>query len=124
MKDAFSKLNIILRAIMELGIVLASVYWGLHTGKSESTKIILGISTPILIFGFWGLVDFHNACSIAEILRLLQEFNSFISGCRCILLSWPTCIGVDISRIIDHPSCISLYAWRNTAEKERIFIVN
>ncbi len=73
MKDAFSKLNIILRAIMELGIVLASVYWGLHTGKSESTKIILGISTPILIFGFWGLVDFHNAGSIAEILRLLQE---------------------------------------------------
>ena len=69
----FQRINLLLRVTMELGIVLALGYWGFHTGKSESIKIILGISSPILIFGFWGFVDFHNAGSKAEFLRLLQE---------------------------------------------------
>ena len=73
MKDMFSKINIVLRAIMELGIVLALGYWGFHNGKSEPTKITLGISSPILIFGFWEMVDFHKTCRKAELLRLIQE---------------------------------------------------
>ncbi len=67
-----------LRAIMETGIVLAFGYWGFHTGKSTGIHLILGIITPLVGFGFWGLVDFHNAGKYAEPLRLAQEL--IISG--------------------------------------------
>ncbi len=73
MLKLYQNVNLVLRVTMELGIVLAFGYWGFHTGKNESIKIILGISSPILIFGFWGLIDFHNAGSKAELLRLIQE---------------------------------------------------
>ena len=73
MKSSLSKINIVLRAIMELGIITALCYWGIHTGKSSSTKIVLGVSSPIIMFGFWGLVDFHNSGRYSEILRLVQE---------------------------------------------------
>ena len=59
-------------------------YWGFHTGQNLSNKIILGISSPLLIFGFWGLVDFHDAGNKAEILRLIQEL--FLSGLAVIAL--------------------------------------
>jgi len=36
-------------------------------------KIILAICVPLTIFGFWDLVDFHNAGKFSESLRLLQE---------------------------------------------------
>jgi|GEM_PF-3611178 len=58
---------------MEFGIVGALAYWGFHIGRNSFLKIILGISAPILIFGFWGLVDFRKAGTMAEYLRLVQE---------------------------------------------------
>ncbi len=63
---------------MEFGIVLAFGYWGYRTGSSPATRILLAVGAPVLIFGFWGLVDFHNAGSNAERLRLFQEL--VISG--------------------------------------------
>jgi hypothetical protein len=33
----------------------------------------LGIFTPLVIFGFWSLVDFHNTGKFNELYRLLQE---------------------------------------------------
>ncbi len=69
---------------MEFGIVAALVYWGFHTGRNTFMKIILSISTPVLIFGFWGLVDFRNAGTIAEYLRLIQEL--ILSGLAAVVL--------------------------------------
>jgi hypothetical protein len=65
--------NVVLRALMEAGIVLAFGYWGFHTGSNKTIHILLGILTPLLVFGFWGLVDFHNAGKLSEFYRLLQE---------------------------------------------------
>ena len=87
-------INVALRALMELGIVVAFAYWGYHTGKSLTIKIILGIGAPLLGFGFWGIVDFHQAGKMSEALRLLQEL--IISGLAVtgfyfsgqILLAW------------------------------------
>ncbi len=70
--------NITLRGIMEAGIIAAFGYWGYHIGKSVSMKIMLGIGAPILGFGFWGMVDFHQAGSASETLRLIEEL--IISG--------------------------------------------
>ncbi len=58
---------------MEFGIVAGLAYWGIYIGSSSLSKIILGIGAPLLIFGFWGMVDFRNAGKNAEVFRLVQE---------------------------------------------------
>ena len=65
--------NLTLRAIMEAGIVLAFGYWGYHLANRESIKILLAIVVPLFVFGFWGLIDFHQFGRFAEPLRLFQE---------------------------------------------------
>lgn len=73
-----SSLNLALRAIMEFGVVAAFACWGLRTGSTPAGKVLLSISTPLIGFGFWGLVDFHQMGRWAEALRLIQEL--LISG--------------------------------------------
>jgi len=65
--------NVVLRALMELGIVLAFGYWGFHAGNNKTVHILLGLLTPLVAFGFWGMVDFHNAGRLSELFRLIQE---------------------------------------------------
>jgi hypothetical protein len=76
--------NLALRALMETGIVLALAYWGYQTGNNLGTKILLGIVAPVLGFGFWGIVDFHQAGNMAEPLRLIEEL--IISGLAALAL--------------------------------------
>ena len=76
--------NIALRGTMEAGILGAFGYWGYYSGQSISMKIIFGFGAPLLGFGFWGIIDFHQAGSIAETLRLLEEL--FISGLAAFVL--------------------------------------
>ena len=66
------KLNLILRVLLEVGVVAALAYWGAHTGESTAAKLLLGIGAPVVGFGFWGAVDFHRFRH-AELLRLAQE---------------------------------------------------
>ena len=73
MTSALKWFNVGLRALMELGIVVALGYWGYHTGNTTGMKIFLSIAAPLIGFGFWGLVDFRNAGSFSESLRLIQE---------------------------------------------------
>ena len=47
-------------------------------------KILFAIGAPLLGFGFWGIVDFHQAGRLAEPLRLLEELT--ISGLAAIAL--------------------------------------
>jgi hypothetical protein len=72
------RLNLALRVAMETGVVAALATWGVHTGGSTAAKIALGVAAPVVGFGFWGAVDFHQAGRIAEPLRLVQELT--ISG--------------------------------------------
>ena len=62
-----------LRAVMETAIVLGLAYWGLQTADGSIAKVVLAVGAPVLLFGFWGLVDFHQAGRAAEPLRLVQE---------------------------------------------------
>jgi len=65
--------NLALRAIMETGLVAALAYWGFHTGTGAASKFALGLVLPLLVFAFWGLVDFRQAGRLGEVLRLIQE---------------------------------------------------
>ncbi len=66
-------LNIALRGVMELGIVVALGVWGYHTEAALPWKLLLTVLAPLLGFGFWGAIDFHQAGKLAEPLRLVQE---------------------------------------------------
>lgn len=67
------RLLLTLRVRMEAALVAALACWGVHTGGSLSTKTLLGVGAPVVGFGFWGAVDFHQAGRLAEPLRLVQE---------------------------------------------------
>ena len=69
------RLLLLLRVLMEIGIVVALTFWGVHLGASTAAKIALGVVLPALGFGFWGAIDFHQAGRAAEPLRLLQELT-------------------------------------------------
>ena len=80
----FQRVNLALRVLMEVGIVVALAYWGLHTGNGTGAKIVLGVGAPLVGFGFWGAIDFHQAGRAAEPLRLTQELA--VSGLAA--LAW------------------------------------
>lgn len=67
------RLNLALRAVMEMGIVAGLAYWGVHVGASTGAKIVLGVGVPAVGFGFWGAIDFHQLGRYAEPARLVQE---------------------------------------------------
>lgn len=54
-------------------MIAAFGYWGYHVGNNGTMKILLGVMVPLIGFGFWGLVDFHQFGKKAETFRLLQE---------------------------------------------------
>ncbi len=84
MKKKMIWFNVGLRGFMEAGIVAAFAFWGYKTGNSMAIKILLLIIAPVLGFGFWGAVDFHQAGDYAEYLRLTQEL--IISGLAAFAL--------------------------------------
>lgn len=74
--------NVFLRGLMEFGIIVAFGYWGYHAGSTTGSKLLLAVGAPLLGFGFWGLVDFRQAGTISEPLRLTQEL--VISGLAAV----------------------------------------
>lgn len=91
-------INIGLRGLMEAGIVISFSYWGYHLVENSTLKIVLAVVIPLVGFGFWGLVDFHQLKKASETLRLIQEL--IISGLAAValystgahILGW--CLGV------------------------------
>ncbi len=67
------RFNLVLRILMELGIVGGLAWWGVATGDSTASKVVLGVGAPVVGFGLWGAIDFHQAGHFAEPLRLAEE---------------------------------------------------
>ena len=74
--------TLVLRVLMEAGIVAAFAWWGYRADTGTGMKILLAAGAPALGFGFWGAVDFRQAGRLAEPLRLLQEL--VISGLAAV----------------------------------------
>ena len=68
--------TLILRVTMEIGIVAGLCLWGIHTADTTPTKIALGTGAPLIGFGIWGAVDFHQAGRLAEPLRSSRNSSS------------------------------------------------
>jgi uncharacterized protein DUF2568 len=71
-------LLLVLRSVMEMGIVAGLAYWGVAVGDGAGMKVVAGLGAPAVAFGFWGAVDFRRAGRAAEPLRLIQEL--LVSG--------------------------------------------
>lgn len=67
------QVNLILRALMEFGVVAGFAVWGYHVGQGLGMKILLAAGVPLVGFGFWGAVDFHQLGGLGEPARLIQE---------------------------------------------------
>lgn len=65
--------SLVLRWLMEAGIVLGLAFWGYHSGNSIVGRILLAVFAPAVVFGFWGFVDFRWMGRNAEVVRLIQE---------------------------------------------------
>ena len=66
-------LNLLLRALVEIGVLTGPLLYGYQIGQNTGMKIFLSVIVALLVFGCWGLVDFHQCGRYAELLRLLQE---------------------------------------------------
>jgi Protein of unknown function (DUF2568) len=64
---------LLLRVVMELGIVASFAYWGYELGHSTAGSIVLCLAVPTIAFGIWGGVDFRRAGPLAEPMRLVEE---------------------------------------------------
>lgn len=78
--------NLGLRSLMELGLVIALGFVGYHLGGSVALRWVLVGALPVAGFGFWGMVDFHQAGAAAEPLRLAQEL--VVSGAAAVGWYW------------------------------------
>ncbi|AGK96336.1 YrdB family protein [Clostridium pasteurianum] len=78
-------INIILRGIMEFGIIAAFALWGYWIGNRTTQKILFCIFAPILVFTFWGFFDFRKIVPNPELFRLVQEL--FICAIAVIALN-------------------------------------
>lgn len=65
--------TLVLRVLMETWVVAGFAWWGYRTGPTPPTSVLLAIAAPVIGFGIWGAVDFHQLGRAAEPLRLVEE---------------------------------------------------
>lgn len=82
MIDLLTWFNLLLRGLMELGIIVGLATWGYHAGQTLALKLLLAIGAPLVIFSFWSLFDFRGVVPNPEPYRLLQELA--LSGLAAI----------------------------------------
>ena len=77
---------------MEIGSIAGLAYWGYQTGTTAAIKFLLAVGAPVLVFGFWGFVDFRQAGRLAEPLRLIQELAlSLLAAAAVYVAGQPIC---------------------------------
>jgi len=70
--------TLIARVTMETAVIVAFAVWGYHVGTGSAGSIVLAVLVPLVGFGVWGVVDFHQFDRFGEPLRLVEELA--ISG--------------------------------------------
>ncbi len=67
--------TLVLRGLLEAGVVAAFGWWGYEAGQTPGTRVLLAIAAPVVGFGIWGIVDFRRWGRAAEPLRLIEELT-------------------------------------------------
>jgi Protein of unknown function (DUF2568) len=90
---------LILRVTMEIGVVVALAYWGVHVASSTGLAVVLGIGAPLVGFGIWGTVDFHQAGRHAEWLRLAEELTITLLAAAALYQTGQPAAGVALATL-------------------------
>jgi hypothetical protein len=91
--------NLTLRAVLELSIVLAFGYWGYETGTTEASRIGFLVLFPVVGFGIWGAIDFHQLGKNAEYFRLVQELVISLLAAYGLYLSGQMVFAVSLAAL-------------------------
>jgi len=76
--EIIKSINLLLRFLLELGLLVAFGYWGFTTGELMIVKIGLGIGAPLLFAVIWGLFLAPKASRrLHEPWRLILELVIF-----------------------------------------------
>ena len=70
---AVELVTLVLRVLMETWVVAGFAWWGYRIGHTPPSSVLLAIAAPVIGFGIWGAVDFHQLGRAAEPLRLVEE---------------------------------------------------
>jgi hypothetical protein len=53
--EALKAINLGVRFLLEIMVLVILGYWGFHVTQSTLLKTVLGIGTPLLVAGIWGM---------------------------------------------------------------------
>jgi hypothetical protein len=80
--------NLLLRLMLELGVLLSIGYWGLHYKSSSMIKFGLGIGMPILVMIVWGtFIAPNSAYQLPLPFRIMMELMVFGFGAFALFAS-------------------------------------
>lgn len=88
--------TLVLRVLMETWVVAGFAWWGYQTGHTLLTSVLLAIAAPVIGFGIWGAVDFHQLGRAAELLRLVEELVLSGLAAVCLLVVGQAALGVGL----------------------------
>ena len=71
--DPLVRTRLVLRWVMELGVIAGLAVWGYQLGSTPVMSTVLAILVPLVGFTIWGLVDFEKVARSGETLRLIEE---------------------------------------------------
>ncbi|MCZ8517685.1 YrdB family protein [Paenibacillus filicis] len=91
--------NLVLRGLMELGIVVALAYWGYRTGKSTFQSTLLSIGAPLLVFSVWTFIDFRKVAPMPELFRLIQELILSVLAAVAWYVAGQRTLGVSLALV-------------------------
>jgi hypothetical protein len=75
--DATS-INLVVRFLLELGVLASLGYWGAHTGKGPVLRIVLCVGAPLFAAIVWGTFGSPKAAvPLSPSLHLLLEVIMF-----------------------------------------------
>lgn len=74
-----------LRFLLELCVLVILGYWGFQSGKSVFGKVIIGMTTPIIVAGIWAMFGSPKALMpFTGMWRL--SFELFVFGIAALAL--------------------------------------
>jgi hypothetical protein len=104
--------NIALRFIMELCVLAALSYWGLHTGKGFPSKLGLALLLPLAAAVIWGMfVSPKASFPAAGWLRLLIELSFFGSAAVALYAAGHTKLALSFA-IVSVINLTFIYIWK------------
>ena len=110
--EALKGINLLVRFLLELCMLAAVGYWGVHTQSTWTMKVLLGIGLPLLIAVFWGMFVSPKAkYPLRGLPRLVVELILLGSGSVALFASGQTSLAWTYTGVLIFHEALKL-AWK------------